>query len=170
MILQINETYISILTDIVNGLEKQGIYSYLDMHQVGLYACSPCPHNAKSWQDVLIGEAEYDGIPAWLSSKFSPSSHPYPWPLKDTSGFSTWACGYFTQQISQGFQELYTNHKAEFARVWREIALRFRDKSAVLGYELMNEPWTGDFYQVRGETTTTSLTTAETGPELAAAG
>lgn len=40
MILQINETYISILTDIVNGLEKQGIYSYLDMHQVGLYACS----------------------------------------------------------------------------------------------------------------------------------
>ena len=95
----------------------------------------------------MIGEAEYDGVPAWLSSQFSPPAHAYPWPLNNTSGFSTWACGYFTQQISQSFQELYTNHKAEFARVWREIALRFRDNSGVLGYELMNEPWTGDFYQ-----------------------
>ena len=36
MIFQINETYINILTEIVTGLEKQGIYTYLDMHQVGL--------------------------------------------------------------------------------------------------------------------------------------
>ena len=35
MVFQINETYINILTEIVSGLEKQGIYSYLDMHQVG---------------------------------------------------------------------------------------------------------------------------------------
>ena len=123
-----------------------------------------------SWQDVLTGEAEYDGIPAWLSSKFSPSTHPYPWPLKDTSGFSTWACGYFTERISHSFQQLYTQHQTEFARVWREIALRFRDNSGVLGYELMNEPWTGDFYQVRGETTNNSLINSETGPELAAPG
>ena len=32
---QVNETYIDILTEIVSGLEKQGIYTYLDMHQVG---------------------------------------------------------------------------------------------------------------------------------------
>ena len=96
---------------------------------------------------MLIGEAEYDGIPTWLSSKFTPSAHAYPWPMKNTSEFSTWACGYFSEKISNSFQQLYTQHQPEFARVWQEIALRFRDKAAVLGYELMNEPWTGDFYQ-----------------------
>ena len=64
------------------------------------------------------------------------------------SGFSTWACGYFSEKISNYFQQLYTEHKTEFARVWREIAVRFRDSPAVLGYELMNEPWTGDIYEV----------------------
>ena len=115
----------------------------------------------------MIEEAEYDGIPAWLSSKFSPSTHAYPWPLNNTEGFTTWACGYFTEKISNSFQQLYTQHQPEFARVWREIALRFRDKSAVLGYELMNEPWTGDFYQVRTQrikhkTSTSGLTSGRT--------
>ena len=40
------------------------------------------------------------------------------------SGFSTWACGYFSQQISNSFQQLYTRHMAEFGNVWREIATR----------------------------------------------
>ena len=97
---------------------------------------------------MLTSKLEYDGIPKWLSDKFPPPDHPYPWPMKDDSGYSTWACGYFTEEISHGFQELYTKHQHEFARVWREIAARFRDMSAVLGYELMNEPWTGNFYEV----------------------
>ena len=98
-------------------------------------------------KDVLTSKLEYDGIPKWLSDKFPPPGHPYPWPMKDDSGYSTWACGYFTEEISHGFQELYTKHQPEFARVWREIAARFRDMSAVLGYELMNEPWTGNFFE-----------------------
>ena len=39
---QINETYIGILKEIVAGLESNGMYTYLDMHQ-----------------DVLISKAEY---------------------------------------------------------------------------------------------------------------
>ena len=53
----------------MTGLEEQGVYTYLDMHQ-----------------DVLTKEAEYDGIPSWLSAKFSSSQHPYPWPMKSTQG------------------------------------------------------------------------------------
>ena len=64
-------------------------------------------------------------------------------------GFTTWACGYFSEHISNSFQQLYTEHKQEFANVWREIANRFKNMPEILGYELMNEPWTGDFYQVR---------------------
>ena len=108
--------------------------------------------------------AEYDGIPSWLSGQFRAPEHAYPWPMKDTSGksysfnglnqrfdtgFSTWACGYFSQDIANSFQQLYTEHREEFASVWKEIAKRFKGMSEILGYELMNEPWTGDFYEVK---------------------
>lgn len=109
--------------------------------------------------------AEYDGIPSWLSGQFRAPEHSYPWPMKDTSGrcleqfhwfqasfdqgYSTWACGYFSQDIANSFQQLYTEHKEEFANVWKEIAKRFKGMPEILGYELMNEPWTGDFYEVR---------------------
>ena len=126
----INETYIDILKEIVDGLQRNGIYTYLDMHQ-----------------DVLTEVAGYNGIPRWLSSQFRTPDHAYPWPMKDTSGYSTWACGYFTQEIANGFQQLYTEHKEEFANVWRQIAERFKGMSEILGYELLNEPWTGDFYE-----------------------
>jgi len=126
----VNETYIGVLKEIVAGLSDNGIYSYLDMHQ-----------------DVLTEDAGYAGVPTWLAEKFRPPSHPYPWPMNNTSGYSTWACGYFTQEISGGFEQLYTEHQQEFANFWRQMALRFRDDPAILGYELMNEPWTGDLYK-----------------------
>eukprot|EP00092_Neocalanus_flemingeri_P008290 GFUD01008936.1.p1 GENE.GFUD01008936.1~~GFUD01008936.1.p1 ORF type:complete len:562 (-),score=130.38 GFUD01008936.1:42-1727(-) len=126
----VNETYIGVLKDIVAGLADNGIYSYLDMHQ-----------------DVLTEVAEYAGVPTWLTAKFQPPEHPYPWPMYNTSGFSTWACGYFTQEITNGFQQLYTEHKQEFANFWRQVAERFKNDPAILGYELMNEPWTGDLYR-----------------------
>jgi len=129
----INETYSNIIQEIVGGLADHGIHSYLDMHQ-----------------DVLIGEAEYYGIPEWVYSKMDPPEHPYPWPMKDTSGFSTWACGYFSQTVSNAFQQLYTNGAGSadlFARFWFQVASRFKNNTAILGYELMNEPWTGDIYQ-----------------------
>ena len=31
---KVNETYVGVLKDIVRGLAENGIYSYLDMHQV----------------------------------------------------------------------------------------------------------------------------------------
>ena len=126
----INETYIDILKEIVDGLRSNGIYTYLDMHQ-----------------DVLTEVASYNGIPRWLSSQFRTPDHAYPWPMKDTSGYSTWACGYFTQEIANSFQQLYTEHKEEFSNVWRQIAVRFKGMSEILGYELLNEPWTGDFFE-----------------------
>ena len=126
----INETYIDILKEIVDGLQTNGIYTYLDMHQ-----------------DVLTEVASYNGIPRWLSSQFRSPDHAFPWPMKDRSGFSTWACGYFTQEIANGYQQLYTEHKEEFANVWRQIAGRFKGMPEILGYELLNEPWTGDFFE-----------------------
>ena len=36
-LLQVNETYVGVLKDIVSGLADNGIYSYLDMHQVSVF-------------------------------------------------------------------------------------------------------------------------------------
>jgi len=124
-----NETYVSVLQEIVAGLAEHGVHTYLDMHQ-----------------DVLTGAAGYWGIPAWLAAKLRPADHPYPWPMADTAGFTTWACGYFTQEISNQFGQLYTEHRREFAAVWRGVAKRFAGNPSILGYELLNEPWGGDIY------------------------
>jgi hypothetical protein len=65
----------------------------------------PANHKLAFLQDVLKEPAEYWGIPAWLGGKFSPAEHAYPWPMRDTSGFTTWACGYFSQDVSNAFQQ-----------------------------------------------------------------
>lgn len=131
---QVNETYSNIIQEIVDNLGQHGIHSYLDMHQ-----------------DVLIGNPiEYWGIPEWVYNKMEAPEHPYPWPMKDTSGFNTWACGYFSQTVSNAFQQLYSNKAGTadyFANFWVQVAKRFMNNTAVLGYELMNEPWTGDIFQ-----------------------
>jgi len=125
-----NETYVEILQEIVESLANHGIYTYLDMHQ-----------------DVLTGVDGYWGIPPWLYAKMAPPAHPYPWPMKSKAGYTTWACGYFSQEISNNFEQLYTEHKQEFANVWKEIAKRFKGNPNILGYELLNEPWSGDIYR-----------------------
>ena len=95
---------------------------------------------------MLTGIDGYWGIPPWLYEKMTPPAHPYPWPMVSKAGYTTWACGYFTQEITNNFQQLYTNHQQEFAAIWRAIAARFKGDPNILGYELLNEPWTGDIY------------------------
>ena len=34
----------------------------------------------------------------------------------------------------------------EFSNVWKQLARRFRGDPNILGYELLNEPWSGDIY------------------------
>ena len=74
----------------------------------------------KPFQDVLIDEAEYDGIPSWLTAR-----------------------GYFSGKISNYFQQLYTKHRAEFSSVLRGIALRFSLGSLGPGFSSVPE---GDEY------------------------
>ena len=74
---------------------------------------------------MLIGNPiEYWGIPEWVYNKMEAPEHPYPWPMKDTSGFNTWACGYFSQTVSNAFQQLYSNKAGTadyFANFWVQV-------------------------------------------------
>ena len=92
----------------------------------------------------------YDGIPRWLVDKFDvPTDHPFPWPFVD-SHFKDWMCGYFTEECGSGFQQLYENKAGaadKMAAVWALLAETYKGNNAVLGYELINEPWAGDIYE-----------------------
>eukprot|EP00058_Branchiostoma_floridae_P015168 XP_002600656.1 hypothetical protein BRAFLDRAFT_102437 [Branchiostoma floridae] len=124
-----NHTYISILRNITTELGRRGIYVILDMHQ-----------------DALVRPFTfYDGVPPWLVQSFPPPDHPYPWPLEN---ITSWQYAYVTQACSHAFQCLYDNYKGaaeKMASFWKFVASEFSNQTSVLGYELLNEPWVGDW-------------------------
>ncbi|UJR21736.1 hypothetical protein I4U23_024811 [Adineta vaga] len=127
-----NVTYLNVMKQIVELLESNQIFVLFDMHQ-----------------DLLSSRTgSYDGIPAWLYDRFPPPDHPYPWPFKSATGLS-WFDLYLTQACSHGFQCLYDNVGGaveSMSNFWRLVASTFKDQPNVIGYELINEPWAGDFF------------------------
>ena len=124
-----------ILHDIVTGLAQKGIYTILDMHQDVLW---------KAGEDDNWG---YWGVPPWIKHTLSPPQEYFPYPM---AKISAWPCGYFTEEISRGFQQIYnnSNETAELlAQFWRILAREFKDEPSILGYELINEPWGGNVHE-----------------------
>ncbi|CAF0809908.1 unnamed protein product [Adineta ricciae] len=125
-----NYTYLNVMKQIVELLQKNQIYVLLDMHQDGLSSRTGL----------------YDGIPPHIYDKFPPPDHPYPWPFKN---ISSWFLNYLTEACSHGFQCLYDNVAGateSMANFWRLVATTFNSYSNVLGYELINEPWAGNYF------------------------
>ncbi|VDD83559.1 unnamed protein product [Mesocestoides corti] len=130
---KVNDTYLKAIEDQVDKFAEAGIYVILDMHQDSLSS--------------MYGS--YDAIPLWLLESFPrPRGFlKYPWPKRsmpsgDWEGYVTFAC-------QKAFQCIYDNHTnawKHWGDFWVEIARRFKDKSNVLGYELINEPFAGNIY------------------------
>ncbi|VDM22815.1 unnamed protein product [Hydatigera taeniaeformis] len=128
-----NDTYLRAIEWQVERFASAGIYVILDMHQDSL--------------STMFGS--YDAIPLWLLQAFPkpPRIFKYPWPMcktpsGDWEGYTTFAC-------QMAFQHLYnneTNAWQHWGDFWVEVARRFHNRSNVLGYELMNEPFAGNIY------------------------
>lgn len=135
---QYNETYLAVINDAVQLLKTRGIYSLLDSHQdVFSAADSVCP-----------SKICYNGIPDWVSDKFSPPFRAFPWPFKQID-FHNWPLAYLTSSVSHAFQQFYDNKDGvleQFGKFWKKVADEFKNETSILGYELMNEPWAGDIY------------------------
>lgn len=148
-----NETYLDACEEIVDNLASEGIYVILDLHQ-------------DLWHRKYCGE----GVPDYVQSKCSKSfenkrkkSFPAPVakadsypideegnPALDSCLSKFFASYYMTEEVSSAFQCLYDNEGSlwsSLGKVWQKIASRFKTKTSVLGYELINEPWMGDIYK-----------------------
>jgi len=127
---EISSAYLSAIRNVTESMALHGVYSFLDMHQ-----------------DVLSTRfGSYDGAPRWVVNKTQPR-HPYPWPLK--LPLSQWGVGYLSEATGQGFQDIYRNThggRDAWAAAWKAAATHFKGDAAILGYELLNEPFAGDIY------------------------
>lgn len=120
-----NDEYLDDIERIVDLCEKYGIYVYLDMHQ-----------------DLYSPKCNGDGAPAWatLTDEYE---------IKPIKG--VWAAGYFWGKYCQrAFDNFWANREVNgkglqdwYADCWIHIAERFKDKPALFGFDLMNEPFPG---------------------------
>lgn len=126
----INMTYLNEIINIIDSLADKGIYTIIDMHQ----------DFASTKYD------SYDGFPLWLLNKMPQPTFAYPWPFtQDNLGFTA----YLTDACGVTFQFLYNNTNSfqdYFAEYWTIVAKNLFNRTSVLGYELINEPWAGDIY------------------------
>ena len=120
-----NDEYIDRLGEIIDLCEKHEIYVYLDMHQ-----------------DLYSSTCNGDGAPEWATFTDGYKVRPIKF---------VWAEIYFwSKACHRAFDNFWDNRLIEgkgvqeyYADCWRHIASRLGDKPAVIGFDLMNEPFPG---------------------------
>jgi len=108
--------YLDEVAATVAMLERHGLYSVLEMHFL-------------DWGPRFGGS----GAPRWAALPLVPVAEWWPWESwrRHLSPAVNAAVTYFW---------LSPDWQADFERVWREVASRFRDDSGVAGYDVYNEP------------------------------
>jgi endoglycosylceramidase len=112
-------------------LAKRGIYTLIDFHQ-----------------DLYNERFEGEGWPDWQTLDDGVPSEP-------KQGFPT---NYLVNAgLQRAFDNFWANTSAEgvglqdaYAAAWRRVALQFRHRPFVLGYDLINEPWPGSAFGPQG--------------------
>ena len=121
---KIDEAYLDRIARIVGWAKAEGLYVLLDMHQ------------------DLFSVKFSDGAPAWATLD---EGKPY-------AATAVWSDAYYTSgAVQTALDHFWANSlgpdgvglQDHYARVWRRVAERFKDEPAVLGYDLMNEPFPG---------------------------
>jgi len=126
-----DEKYLDEIEKRVSWAADNGLYVMLDMHQ-DLYGVSLSENDPNSG----------DGAPVWATIT---ENQPH---FKG----EIWSDSYFiSPAVQKAFDNLWANAPApdgiglqdHYAGMWRHIAERFSGNKAVIGYDLMNEPFNG---------------------------
>jgi endoglycosylceramidase len=140
----VNVTYLNEMRALVDRLGDAGIYTIVDFHQ-----------------DVLSNRFCGEGVPDWsvgLDAEREPFAGPVGPVLHNVPGTvhpnvsecleRPFGLYYFSAQASAAFQRLYDNvdgFQDALVGYWGAVAAAFAESPNVLGYELINEPWCGDY-------------------------
>lgn len=148
-----NDTYIKKVFDIVSAAEKYGIYTLFDMHQ-----------------DVMSEKFCGEGVPDFAADPKQEAMNTFPvpqqeepymnmstidgYPTRQDCGKHGWASYYQTKEAASAFEALYTDFSPEglmtsWGEFWKALAsatVSSKSRNAVLGYELINEPYAGDIF------------------------
>ncbi len=123
-----DESYLRRVRERVDWCAEAGLWVVLDMHQdvYGKYA----------FDGKALG---FDGAPAWAAR-----TDGLPHQIIDP-----WALTYIQPGVRRAFDNFWSENgphadvQQHYLAMWQFVARFFRDHSAVLGYDLMNEPFAG---------------------------
>jgi endoglycosylceramidase len=121
-----DDTYLDKVEERVNWHTSRGMYVMLDMHQ-----------------DLYSFEFGGDGAPAWA---IQANGHPV---NSDNASGVNWQLKYYDPAVIAAEQNFwqYTRYKElqdHYILSWQKVAERFKNNPYVIGYDLMNEPNSGN--------------------------
>ncbi|HFE53715.1 MAG TPA: hypothetical protein ENK07_09730, partial [Bacteroidetes bacterium] len=120
-----DDAYLDSVATRVRWAHQTGLYVLLDMHQ-DLYSVR-FADGAPEWATITDGKPNLNPGAVWSDAYFTS-------PAVQTALDHFWANSPAPDGV--GLQDHY-------ARAWRHVAQRFADEPAVVGYDLMNEPFPG---------------------------
>jgi len=153
-----NHTYPDKYDEIVKKAAEYGIYTLIDGHQDAFNEYF-CGEGVPDWARVTPEEGgEHNLMGSWPLPVADPTSdfynepkmNNYSFPTRDECSHSHTAEFQAAKESSYAYDALYTNVNGAgdaWADMWEVVAERFQGRSEVLGYELLNEPFMGDFYR-----------------------
>jgi endoglycosylceramidase len=124
-----DDAYLTAIAATVQTLAQHGIVSLLDFHQ-----------------DLYSEKFQGEGAPAWAVPLSSLPNPPLGFPgnyFANPAENATWDAFWRNAPAPDG-----VGLQTHYARAWAHVAARFRGNPAVLGYEVMNEPWPGTLWSL----------------------
>lgn len=118
-----DKNYIEKIREKIRLFEEFGMYVLVDLHQ-DLYGFQATDSN------------EGDGIPQWAQDPECP-------PFKD---LKPWMLNYIDESISCQFESFWNDKngvQTKYLEMFEFIIEQFHEERAVIGFEIMNEPWPG---------------------------
>ena len=121
-----DEAYLAQIAATVRALARQGIYSLLDFHQ-----------------DLLNEKFGGEGWPDWAILDGGLPAQPllgFPLSYASSPGLNTAMANFYANAKGPGGVPI----QQRFADAWEHVARGFASNPWVLGYDLLNEPWSGN--------------------------
>lgn len=121
------DRYLDRVAETVRLIRQAGMLVLLDMHQDAYGSAFGVPDSATPWQG--------EGAPVWATCT---NGFPFGKPAK-------WQQAYFDTAVGAALDHFFSNDvvgdlQGQYAKVWGQVAKRFANEPAVIGYELFNEP------------------------------